>query len=120
MFAYPAGGDVGASTMTTALVIAAIVAYMRRGSRTVLALLLAPFAMGLAAAFLGRYPYGGSARTMQYVAPSIILMAGLGAAVLLARLPRPGWREPGRRGGSCGDWRRSGWEWWPGTSRTRT
>jgi hypothetical protein len=49
--------------------------------------------MGLAAAFLGRYPYGGSARTMQYVAPSIILMAGLGAAVLLARLPRPAWRE---------------------------
>ena len=93
MFAYPAGGDVGASTMTTVLVIAAIVAYMRRGSKTVVALLLAPFAMGLAAAFLGRYPYGGSARTMQYVAPSIILMAGLGAAVLLARLPRPGWRE---------------------------
>ena len=30
---------------------------------------------------------------MQYVAPSIILMAGLGAAVLLARLPRPNWRD---------------------------
>ena len=93
MFAYPAGGDVGASTMTTALVVTAVVAYLRRGSKTILALLLAPFAMGLAAAFLGRYPYGGSARTMQYVAPSIILMAGLGAAVLLARLPRPRWRE---------------------------
>jgi hypothetical protein len=93
MFAYPAGGDVGASTLTTVLVVAAIVAYLRRGSKTVLALLLAPFAMGLAAAFLGRYPYGGSARTMQYVAPSIILMAGLGAAVLLARFSRPAWRE---------------------------
>jgi hypothetical protein len=92
MFAYPAGGDVGASTMTTALVLTAIVAYLRRGSKTVLALLLSPFAMGLAAAFLGRYPYGGSARTMQYVAPSIILMAGLGVAVLVARLPRPRWR----------------------------
>ncbi len=92
MFAYPAGGDVGASALTTGLVVAAVAAYLRRGSRTVLALLLAPFAMGLAAAFLGRYPYGGSARTMQYVAPSIILMAGLGAAVLLARLPRPAWR----------------------------
>ncbi len=93
MFAYPAGGDMGASALTTGLVVAAVVAYWRRGSRTVLALLLAPFAMGLAAAFLGRYPYGVSARTMQYVAPSIILMAGLGAAVLLARLPRPSWRE---------------------------
>ncbi len=61
MFAYPAGGDVGASTMTTALVVTAVVAYLRRGSKTILALLLAPFAMGLAAAFLGRYPYGGSA-----------------------------------------------------------
>ena len=89
MFAYPAGGDIGASSVTTGLVMVAIVAYVRRGSKTVLALLLAPFALGLIAAFLGRYPYGGSARTMQYVAPAIIVMAGLGAAVLLARLPRP-------------------------------
>jgi hypothetical protein len=93
MFAYPAGGDLGASTLTTGLVVAAITAYVRRGSKAVLALLLTPFALGLIAASLGRYPYGGSARTMQYVAPAIILMAGLGAAVLLARLPRPGWRE---------------------------
>ena len=95
MFAYPAGGDVGASTLTTVMVLAAVVAYLRRGSKTVLALLLAPFAMGLAAAFLGRYPYGGSARTMQYVAPSIILLAGLGTAVMLERLPRPQWRARG-------------------------
>ena len=106
MFAYPAGGDHGASTLTTGLVAAAIAAYLRRGSKTVLALLLTPFALGLIAAALGRYPYGGSARTMQYVAPSIILMAGLGAAVLLARLPRPGWRERSPRwvlGGAGGD-----------------
>ena len=93
MFAYPAGGDHGASALTTGLVATAVVAYLRRGSRTVLALLLTPFALGLIAAGLGRYPYGGSARTMQYVAPSIILMAGLGAAVLLARLPLPHWRK---------------------------
>ncbi|QEH34683.1 hypothetical protein OJF2_32240 [Aquisphaera giovannonii] len=93
MFAYPAGGDHGSSTLTTCLVLAAVVAYLRRGPGRVLALLLAPFALGLAAAAMGRYPYGGSARTMQYVAPSIILMAGLGAAALLARLPRPSWRE---------------------------
>ena len=97
MFAYPAGGAGGASTLTTGLVLAAIVAYFRRGSRNVLALLLLPFAMGLIAASLGRYPYGGSARTMQYVAPSIILMAGLGGAVLLSRLrnPRTGDRAMG-------------------------
>ncbi len=93
MFAYPAGGDRGASTLTFALVVVAVVAYLRRGSKSVLALLLTPFALGLIAAGLGRYPYGGSARTMQYVAPAIILLAGLGAAVLLARLPRPSWRD---------------------------
>jgi hypothetical protein len=93
MFAYPAGGDYGASAITTGLVIAAIVAYSRRGSKPVLALLLLPFAFGLITAAFGRYPYGGSARTMQYVAPAILLMAGLGAAVLLARLPGAHWRQ---------------------------
>ncbi len=87
MFAYPAGGDGGASTLTTGCVVAAILAFWRRGSRTVLALLLTPFALGLIASSLGRYPYGGSARTMQYIAPAICLMAGLGGTVLLARLP---------------------------------
>ena len=89
MFAYPAGGAGGASTLTSGLVLAAIVAYLRRGSRVVLGLFLLPFAMGLIAALLGRYPYGGSARTMQYIAPAIILMAGLGGAVLLSRLRNP-------------------------------
>ena len=93
MFAYPAGGDMGASTGTTVLVGVGILAYVRRGPRLVLSMLLVPFAFGLLAAFLGRYPYGGSARTMQYVAPSILLLAGLGAAVLIARLPWPQWRE---------------------------
>ncbi len=97
MFAYPAGGDRGASTLTSVLVLVAIVTYLRRGSRTVLAVLLAPFALGLAASALRRYPYGGSARTMQYVAPAIILMAGLGASVLLSKLPRPGGRERAAR-----------------------
>ena len=55
-----------------------------------------PFALGLVAAFLGRYPYGGEARIMQYLAPSICLLAGLGAAALLARLSRPAvaWGAP--------------------------
>lgn len=88
MFAYPFGGDRGASTATTVLVVAGVVAYLRRGSRTVLAVLLAPFGLGMVAAALRRYPYGGSARTMQYVAPAIILLAGLGGAALVARVRR--------------------------------
>ena len=37
------------------------------------------------AALMGKYPYGATARTMQYVAPSICLMAGLGLDRLVAR-----------------------------------
>jgi hypothetical protein len=50
--------------------------------------------MGLAAAALGQYPYGGSARIMQYTVPSICMLAGLGASLLLVRLQAPPW---GRR-----------------------
>jgi hypothetical protein len=92
MFAYPAGGDRGASILTTGLVLVAAMAYVRRGPRVILALLLCPFALGLTAAFFRLYPYGGSARIMQYVAPSIILMASLGAAILVGRLRRPSLR----------------------------
>ncbi len=88
-FAYPIGGARGASVLTTLLVVVAAVGLWRR-ERTVLALLLAPFGLGLVAATIGRYPYGGSARTMQYVTPAICMMAGLGAATVLARLRRPG------------------------------
>ena len=51
---------------------------------------LAPFAMGLMAASIRRYPYGGPvphgspARVTQYLAPSICLLAGIGAASILA------------------------------------
>ena len=43
----------------------------------------------MAAAALKVYPYGGQARIMQYLAPAICLMAGLGLSVLLGWLPRP-------------------------------
>ena len=92
MFAYPAGGARGLSGLTVACLVAAVVVLWRRKQGTVLTLLLAPFGLGLVAAVLGRYPYGGSARIMQYAAPATCLLAGLGAASLLA-LPR----SPSRR-----------------------
>ena len=56
---------------------------------------LAPFALALLAAALRRYPYGGvadgsPARVMQYLAPSICLLAGLGCTILVGccRSPR--------------------------------
>ena len=46
----------------------------------------------MGAAALKLYPYGGQARIMQYVAPAVCLMAGLGLSVLLGWLPRPAGR----------------------------
>ena len=40
------------------------------------------------ASVLGRYPYGGSARTMIFAAPMICLLSGLGVAVMIGRLRR--------------------------------
>ena len=65
--------------------------------RDVLALCLAPFVVALVAAALRRYPYGGvthgsPARIMQFLAPSICLLAGIGLANEAATLPRSGLR----------------------------
>jgi hypothetical protein len=51
-------------------------------------LLLMPFALTFCAACIEKYPYGGSARTAQYLAPAICLLAGCGLAAVLARVFR--------------------------------
>ncbi len=89
MFAYPAGEAHGGSALTTALVVIGALALWKRGRRTLLVLLLSPFPLALLGAAMGRYPYGGSSRVMQHVAPSICLLAGLGAARLVGMIPRP-------------------------------
>jgi len=96
MSAYPVGERKGGSSATLAFALVGCLALWRRDRRILLGVLTLPFAMGLATAFLGRYPYGGEARIMQYLAPSICLLAGLGAAALLARLSRPAlsWAVP--------------------------
>ena len=55
---------------------------------SVLVLILGPFAMGLIAAGLKRYPYGEHIRTMQYLAGPICLLAGLGLRCLLVEAER--------------------------------
>ena len=91
--AYPCGGPAGASTATLILVIVGSAVLWRSDRRTVLALCLAPLGVALVAAAIRRYPYGGSARFMQYAAPSLCLLAGLGAAAALGRVRRPGLRR---------------------------
>ncbi len=89
MFAYPCGGEGGLSSLTLLLfAVGALMLWLER-RRTVLLACLGPFAMGLAAAAIRRYPYGGvadgsPARVMQYLVPSICLLTGIGAAALLA------------------------------------
>jgi hypothetical protein len=70
------------------LVLGAAVTLWRRGQRTILALLLAPMVLGLAVAACRLYPYGVQARIMQYIAPAVCLLAGLGASIVLGSLPR--------------------------------
>ncbi len=89
MLAYPGGGSRGASSATLILVLIAAVVLWRRGHRTILLLLATPMGLAMAAAALKVYPYGGQARIMQYLAPAICLMAGLGLSALLGWLPRP-------------------------------
>ncbi|MGE5756603.1 MAG: hypothetical protein ACM35G_12975 [Planctomycetaceae bacterium] len=89
MFAYPTGGARGASALTSLAVAAGVVDLARRRQATLLAICLTPFGLALVASAVRCYPYGGSTRTMLYLAPAVCLLAGLGAASLLARLRRP-------------------------------
>jgi hypothetical protein len=86
MFAYPFGEARGGSSFTTLCFVVALVALWRRRQRALLALLLGPFGFTLLASLVGRYPYGTSARTMIFVAPSVCLLGGLGLATMIASM----------------------------------
>jgi len=79
LFAYPIGGAAPASVVTFLLVVAGSVQLWKTGRRDLLLLLLGPLALTFVAAALHLYPYGGSARIAQYLAPAFCLLAGLGA-----------------------------------------
>jgi hypothetical protein len=83
LFAYPVGGDRGASVLTTIAFLAGVMALARRRQRTLLAIWLAPFGLSLLGAVLRCYPYGGSTRTMLFLAPAVCWLAGIGAAEFL-------------------------------------
>jgi hypothetical protein len=52
-------------------------------------MLIMPFVLNLLAAFGRLYPYGGEPRLTLHLAPSVCLLAGLGAARLLTRIRTP-------------------------------
>jgi len=90
LFAYPNGSNNGGSIATFLLFCIGALRLLRR-DRWLLALLLAPFALTFSAAVLHLYPYAGSARIAQHLAPAICILAGNGLAGLLA------WRVRGTR-----------------------
>jgi hypothetical protein len=83
MLAYPAGGNNGASTLTTLFCLAGIVWLARNRRWSLLILCVSPFLLTLIAASLRRYPYGDSARFEQHLAPCICLLAGSGLATII-------------------------------------
>jgi hypothetical protein len=96
LFAYPIGGEGGASSISLALFIIGAVALLRSRNYLLLTALVAPFGLNLLAAAMKRYPYGGEARIAQHLAPAICLLAALGADRLLAHLrSRRAWIEQG-------------------------
>lgn len=85
LLAIPLGGERGASTVSF-LIVACGVAALARQRRTLLLLFcLAPPALNMAAALMGRFPYGGHVKFSQYLAPAICILLGAGGAALLAR-----------------------------------
>jgi hypothetical protein len=84
MFAYPVGAEHGASIVTSIAVLLGIWRLARRQPE-VLAIALPAFALTAFAALLQKYPYGGSARVAQHLAPFICLLVGYGTAFILPR-----------------------------------
>jgi hypothetical protein len=86
MLAYPIGGDHGLCLPQLVLFLIGLVWLWRHHNRSLVLLCVGPFALGLVAAVLRRYPYGGCCRLSQHVAPIICLAVGTGAAALIGRL----------------------------------
>lgn len=84
MVAYPVGDRCPGSLGTALLCVFGVWMCWRQRRRSLLLLLAAPFAVGFAGALLHRYPYGTACRLSQHLAPGVCLLAGLGAAALLA------------------------------------
>jgi hypothetical protein len=83
MFAYPFGARNGGSTVSFAAFLIGIAIFFRNRGRWLPILILAPFALNFIAAVFRRYPYGDSARVLQYLAPAIVLLIAVGFVQIL-------------------------------------
>lgn len=83
LLAIPLGGERGASTVSFMLVATGAAVLWRTRRYGLAALCLGPAGLNLAAACMGRFPYGGHVKFSQYLAPAICLLIGVGGAALV-------------------------------------
>lgn len=93
MSAYPLGGKHGASSIQFLLTLSGLMFLARRKSWPLLIALASPFVFNLFAAALGRYPYGGSARVAQHLAPALCILIALGLAQVFHYLRKYHWHR---------------------------
>ncbi|MBI3411245.1 MAG: glycosyltransferase family 39 protein [Planctomycetes bacterium] len=86
MFGYPIGDANGASAAIFLLFLYGGWTLWRSGRKQLLALLTLPFLLSMAAAILHKYPYGGSGRLAQHLAPSICLLLAAGLVAIIEKL----------------------------------
>jgi hypothetical protein len=86
LFAYPVGGPDWGGSASFALAVLGVGYLWARGQRMVLAVCVLPFALTLFAAVLHKYPYGGSPRVAQHLAPMACVLIAAGGACLLQGL----------------------------------
>lgn len=84
IMAYPVGAANGGSALTALMAVAGAIIWWRKGSKSVLALLVLPLVLNFMAALVHRYPFGTSCRLAQFLAPSVCLLAGFGMDGCLA------------------------------------
>ncbi len=93
MFAYPVGGSGGGSTLTAIAIALAAGLLWRRRQIALLGLMFFPLVLCFVAAAMEQYPYGGSQRTMQFVAPMACLLSIIGTVQGIAWMRGKRWRH---------------------------
>ncbi len=83
LFAHPAGGENGGSTLTLLLCVIGAVVFLRHRQILPPLLLAMPLSLHLLAAVMKRYPYGTHVKFSMHVAPMIYILLAVGIAALL-------------------------------------
>jgi hypothetical protein len=84
IFALPVGGSAWVGSLSLLLAVLGAAGLWTSGRRSLLLACAAPFALSLLAAALHKYPYGGSPRLAQHLAPMACVLIGTGAATALS------------------------------------